>query len=211
VSDRYRVLYLAIGVQGGLIVVALVLGNLLEQPPLERLRLVLRDVGWGLVATLPMLVGFFLAVRWPIGPLRSIQSFTDRVLLPMLAPCTNVDLLGISCLAGLGEEMLFRGVIQDRLGHYMPAGTALVVSAVLFGVMHGVTITYALMAMVAGLYLGWLFSFTDNLLVPVIAHTLYDFVALFYLLRLRDIPEDEAAIEETPEDSDEESPDDEAS
>lgn len=203
-NERYQVLYLAIGVEGGLIIVALLLGSLFEQPPLGQFRLVLTDAAWGLAAAIPMLLAFILAVRWPIGPLRSIQRFSDRVLLPMLAPCTTIDLLGISCLAGVGEEMLFRGVIQDGLATRLPPETALLIGAVLFGVMHGVTMTYAVLATLAGLYLGWLYSVTDNLLVPILTHAFYDFVALFYLLRLRDIPEDADSPEEALEEAAEE-------
>ena len=40
----------------------------------------------------------------------------------MMRPLSKVDLLGISCLAGLGEEMVFRGLAQDLLAERHPAG-----------------------------------------------------------------------------------------
>ena len=90
--------------------------------------------------------------------------------------------------AGVGEEALFRGVLQPALGPY-----GLWISSLLFGVLHALTYTYFLLAALLGLYLGWLFERTDNLLVPVIVHALYDAVAL-WLLRKRFL-EDRRALE----------------
>ena len=56
------------------------------------------------------------------------------------------DLLGISCLAGLGEEMFFRGWVQDLFAQAMPLNWAIVAAALLFGLMHAITLTYALLA-----------------------------------------------------------------
>src|SRR5438046_5609231 len=124
-SETRATVWLAIAVEGGLIGVAWVAGWLLDQPPLHRgnFRFDLVDVLWGLAATLPMLALFFLCLRRPVGPLRTIQKFCDDVLRPLLAPCTLLDLAGISVLAGLGEEMLFRGVFQSAFERY--TGSAL--------------------------------------------------------------------------------------
>ena len=58
----------------------------------------------------------------------------------------------------------------------------LLASAV-FGLFHLVTPTYALLATIVGVYLGVCFAVTDNLLTVIVAHALYDFVALVYLTR----------------------------
>ena len=53
----------------------------------------------------------------------------------------------------------------------------------LFGALHARTILYAVIAGVVGVYFGVLMEVTDNLLTPVIAHGLYDAVALEYTRR----------------------------
>jgi membrane protease YdiL (CAAX protease family) len=93
-----------------------------------------------------------------------------------------LDLLGIAALAGLGEEMFFRGAVQGSLQHWVPFWAALVISSVFFGLMHAVTPTYALLAAGLGVYLGLVWYYTDNLLVVTLAHALYDFLALLYLM-----------------------------
>ncbi len=102
---------------------------------------------------------------------------------PVLVSRSAAELALIAMLAGLAEELLFRGVVQVALARVLPEGGALVVASAAFGLAHFVTPTYAVLAAVAGLYLGALYLLQGSLLVPVIAHALYDFLALLYLVR----------------------------
>jgi membrane protease YdiL (CAAX protease family) len=95
----------------------------------------------------------------------------------------------VSLAAGLGEELLFRGLVQAGLsnligGEYGP-WIALAIAAALFGVCHWLNTTYAILATVAGLYFGLLLLWTGSLWTPIVAHAAYDFVALIYLVRPR--------------------------
>ena len=85
--------------------------------------------------------------------------------------------------AGVGEEVLFRGFLQGALGQWLGTGPGLVLASVVFGAAHPVTPAYVLIASVIGVYLGGLWLVSGNLLVPMLAHGLYDFVALLMLLR----------------------------
>jgi len=180
-SARNLIVGLAIAVAGGLIALSWLIGWLLECRPLAHFDFDLMALVWGVAAAGPMLAAFFAAVRWPVGPLAGIKDFTDRVIRPLMMPCSLVDLAGIALLAGLGEEMLFRGVLQDSFARWMPLWVAIVMAAVLFGVLHAVTPTYAVLATVVGAYLGGLYLWTGNLLAAIVAHAVYDFVALVYL------------------------------
>jgi membrane protease YdiL (CAAX protease family) len=182
-AARNLVVGLAIAVEGGLILLAWLIGWLIETPPLTRFRFDVSGLMWGVAAALPMLVGFFLAASWPVGPLRPIKEFTDTTIRPLMAPCSLIDLAGISLLAGLGEELLFRGVLQVAFDGWMPLWAAIVTSAALFGLLHAVTPTYALLATLIGAYLGVVFHYSENLLSVVVAHALYDFVALLWVTR----------------------------
>jgi membrane protease YdiL (CAAX protease family) len=180
---RRDTLLLAVGFEGGLVVLAWLLGWLLGQPPLERIHDSGRDAALGVAASLPLLLGLWCCVRWPIGPLGRIKQFSDEVIRPIFRPCTVVDLAIISLLAGLGEEMLFRGVIQGVVGGWLGLWLGLIVAAVLFGLLHLITPTYAVLATLCGLYFGVLVLLTDNLLVAIVPHGQYDFIALLYLAR----------------------------
>ena len=95
-----------------------------------------------------------------------------------------IDLLGISLLAGLGEEILFRGVLQEAFTGWFNVWVGVLMASVLFGLMHSITFTYVLLATLMGAYLGCVWLWADhNLLVIVLTHALYDFLVLLWLLR----------------------------
>lgn len=202
-NGRDGIVLLAIAVEGGLVLVALLLGWLLTQPPLSHFTLELRAVLWGLGAAIPMLLAALVLLHLPLRSLQNLRVWSDTVLRPLLVPCTTIDLLGISCLAGLGEEMVFRGVFQDALAEHLPPVGAIAVAAVLFGLLHAVSLSYALLAAGMGAYLGWLYVATDNLLAPMVTHAAYDFVMLVHLLRGSDENEGEGEGEEDEEDDEE--------
>jgi uncharacterized protein len=180
---RNQTVTLAVVVEGGLVLLALLLGWLFDKRPLSRLNLDLAGVGWGLLAALPLLAAFFVMNRWPIGPLAGLKKFSETTVRPMMRPLTKIDLLGISCLAGLGEEMVFRGLAQDLLAGQIPVGWAIAAASLLFGLVHAITPTYFVLAALAGVYLGWVYAATGDIAAPIVAHAAYDFVALLVLVR----------------------------
>lgn len=202
-AARNSIVVLAILVEGGLVGLAIAGGWLLDQPPLSRFVLDPAGVVWGLAATLPLIGAYLVMNRWPIGPLRSIKAFTEQVICPALAPCTRIDLLGISCLAGLGEEMLFRGLLQDALLTRMPWYGALAIASVLFGLLHAITPAYVILAGLMGAYLGGLYMLSDNLLAPIITHAAYDFTVLIWALGPEAPYDEDVDDEEDEEDEDE--------
>ena len=172
-----------------LVPVAVLLGWLLKSPPLATFHFEGRAALVGLAATLPPLVLFWLCLKWPWGPFAEIAKITDETIVPLFRECRLVELAIIAALAGIGEEMLFRGVVQaaaaQEIGGQHGVWLGLVIAAVLFGLLHSITPMYAILAGLVGLYLGGLWLATGNLLTPVVAHGVYDFVALVYLVRGR--------------------------
>ncbi len=175
--------------EGGLAVFAVALGWLLGYWPLETFSWSWAHAGLGLLATLPLLLILYVSLKWPIGPLARIMAVLDEKVAPMFRQLNVAEFAMISLLAGLGEEMLFRGVIQIALAEWI-GGTAglwlgLAAASVLFGIAHAITPGYAVYATIIGAYLGWIWLSTENLLVPVAAHAVYDFLALVYIVRWR--------------------------
>ena len=111
------------------------------------------------------------------------------MLVPLFRDCRLAELAIIATLAGIGEEMLFRGVIQaaaaQEIGGQRGVWLGLLLASVLFGLLHPITPTYAILAGLIGLYLGGLWLASGNLLTPVVAHGAYDFLALVYLVKVR--------------------------
>lgn len=176
-------LALALVFEGALGLVAWLLGKLLGQKPWADLHWDQNDALLGVAATLPMLALFVATVRWPVGPLTQIKEVSEQFIRPLFARCSILDLALISAAAGLGEELLFRGFLQasleDRFGRLAGVGVA----STVFGLLHFITPTYALYAGLVGSYLGLAWLWSGNLLVVIVAHALYDFLALVYLVR----------------------------
>lgn len=168
---------------------AIGLGWLLGYPPGQQIHWTLPAVGWGLLATLPLLASVALIIRFPVWPFQSLLRVVDELLAPLFRPANLAELAVISLVAGLTEEALFRGVIQAAVAGTLggSAGTwiGLAIAAVLFGLAHPITVSYALMATLMGLYLGWLWIASGNLLVPITTHAMYDFLVLVYVSRIR--------------------------
>ena len=173
--------------EGSLVPAAIGLGWLLKSPPLATFHFDGRGALLGVAATLPLLAMFWLCMKCPWRPLANIAKIVDEMIATLFQNCRVMELAILAALAGLGEEMLFRGVVQTMAAAEIggPYGVAigLAVSAFLFGMFHCITPTYAILAGLIGLYLGGLWLLCGNLLAPVVAHGLYDFFALLYLVK----------------------------
>lgn len=175
---------MAVLTEGGMAVVAAIAGWLFGYPLWERIHVTLEALVQGLLITLPMLAAFFLCVYVPVGPLERIKQFIDQVVKPMFRKCTLLDLAVISFLAGLGEELLFRGLLQPMLVDWLDLWPGLLLASLLFGLAHPITPGYVVLATAVGLYLGWWANEFGNLFEVIFAHALYDFVGLVYLVRI---------------------------
>ncbi len=174
----------AVAFEAALIVAALVLGWLLDEPPVSDFGFTLGGLAWGVAAVVPMLglLWFSRQISW--RPFRRLRIVLDRRLMPMFRGWSPWDLASLSLVAGVSEEMLFRGVVQDAATSRYGLPMGLMIGSLVFGMLHAVTRTYAVLVTLIGVYLGAIYVACGNLLVPIIAHGLYDFLALLYLARL---------------------------
>jgi membrane protease YdiL (CAAX protease family) len=180
---RRTLVLLAVLFEAGLGILAVGLGWLSACPTWQTLGWSVRDTLSAVAATVPLVIIFLLCVNWPVGPLVRIKAFAEEVLKPLFKPCTLFDLAAISLAAGFGEEALFRGFLQTILSRWVHVWLALALASLLFGLLHCMTVTYAVLATLMGAYLGWLYIWSGNLLVPIIVHALYDFFALAYVVK----------------------------
>lgn len=148
----------------------------------------LQAMGWGVLAAIPMLLVVLSAYRWPLGPLRSVRRVSERQIAPLFQSLSIWEKAAVSLAAGLGEELMFRGLLQAGLaaaiGGQAGLWIGLAVASVVFGVCHWLNRTYAVLATAMGVYFGWLLIATGNLWTPIVAHAVYDFVAIVVLIRL---------------------------
>ena len=79
-----------------------------------------------------------------------------------------LGLIVMAVLPALLEEMVFRGYVLRTLRPYGDF-YAVMVSAVMFGLIHG-NIRQVPFALVSGILLGWLYVATNNIWLPVVVH-----------------------------------------
>lgn len=130
----------------------------------------------GVVAALPPLCMIPLlesSLGQRLPGLRGLRQSITSVLAPLLGHMRLSEILVLSFLAGLSEEVFFRGVLQREIG-LIPASLA-------FGLLHAVSLPYVLWATVVGCYLGWLVQLSENLWLPIMAHTVVDIVGMWYI------------------------------
>jgi len=176
----------AVFFEGGLAPLSLLLGWWLGYSPLSRFSWIARDALIGAAAAIPPVLFFLAMLRWPIGPFGRLKRFCEEEFVPLLANSTWSDITLIAISAGVGEEMLFRGVFQSALIGSTGTISGLILASLLFGLLHPISLLYATVGSLMGMYLGWLFLVSNNLLTAMMAHAVYDFLLMAYLLRIGD-------------------------
>lgn len=169
--------------EGALLVVAFAGGAVLRVSPTTHLYWSFEDLLLGLLATVPMLSLLAICFLSSAQGIVAIRTFLRETLGPFLDRCRLVDLFLLALLAGVCEEVLFRGLIYFWVRDWNPM-LAVVICNVCFGAAHSVTPLYALLAAFLGLYLTALLAAdnTPNLLIPITAHTTYDFVGFLFVV-----------------------------
>ena len=183
--SSYQVVYLALVLEGGLVGIALGLGWLLDAPAFAQFQLSWTGAIQGVLATLPLLLLVLCAGFLDYRPVKDLFSLSREHITRLFSDASLLDLALVAGVAGLGEEVLFRGVIQTVLATYFGPLAGVLIAAVLFGLVHSLSLAYVIGATLIGIYLGCLLLSFDNLLVPAITHGLYDFIVLVVLLKRR--------------------------
>ncbi len=120
--------------------------------------------------------------KWGGAAARGLRD-NVQPLLERFGDASLFTLAVVALSAGIGEEALFRGAIQTWVGSWGGVHVGVIVASVLFGLVHAVSVRYAVYVTLVGLILGYLFLFTGSLVAAVLAHAVYDFVLLMWLLR----------------------------
>ncbi|RPF50664.1 CPBP family intramembrane glutamic endopeptidase [Aquisalibacillus elongatus] len=88
-----------------------------------------------------------------------------------------VDLLLIIIIAPIVEEFLFRGFLLGRMSHKFGVGKGIIISSILFGLLHGPDF---IGATIFGIILCIVFIKTGSLILPIILHMVYNIAVLIF-------------------------------
>jgi membrane protease YdiL (CAAX protease family) len=170
--------------EGGFGVFAYAIGALFGLPIVTWIVWDLLHFAVGLVSVAAPLALLFWTLQSRLAVFLDHRRVVDRLILPLFKGFSIWQLALLSALAGFGEEAFFRGLVQPWIAGMTDPIAALIGAAVIFGLMHALTPTYAFVATLIGLFLGGLWLATDNMLAPMTTHGVYDFIALVYYTRM---------------------------
>lgn len=157
--------------------------------PLSRLfhldwRSTLMWSGIGLAGSLALALAILLV---PLPSFRDFRAFAREILVPLFAPLSLWQVAVISISAGIGEELLFRWCLQGGLQTVLPGtvgqGLALVITSIAFGLCHAISVPYVVFATLVGGLMGVVMIASGSVVPAILAHGLYDFVAILVLRR----------------------------
>jgi uncharacterized protein len=164
---------IAMGITAVILLVVAKIWLRLDSTPQIAFNLNFQDFFWGMSLGLAITgCSALLYQFWPHYQ-RSANIYLQLILKPLMWP----DLFWLGLLPGLSEELLFRGIMLPSLGLNW---TGLIVSSLCFGILHMSSLQqwpYVLWAAIVGLALGYSTFVTHNLLVPVTAHILTNFIS----------------------------------
>ena len=173
-----RILIVALLTQAGLVALAWWTSRALDVPP--RWGDPVRDGLVGLAAAFALAAGNYLLLtkapaNWVVSGVRAAYRET---IVPLFGGLHPLGAIAIGAAAGIGEEWLFRGVLQPTVG--------VIAASVIFGAAHvgGIRmLPFGVWAAGMGFVMGALAIATDGLIAPIVAHGVYDMLALEYIRR----------------------------
>lgn len=111
----------------------------------------------------------------------TVRGLSDEIAPHLVDGASKRDLVLLSVLSGVGEEVLFRGALQPLIG--------LVAASLLFGALHVGPdrryLVWTVWAVAAGFLFGALYLWSGGILASVTAHALHNAATLLLWRRSR--------------------------
>ncbi len=127
-------------------------------------------------------------------PGRLLQDYLDKVALVGPDGVSPVlDILATVILVPIGEELLFRGIIQGEFGKAFRPSVTILLTTVLFAVFH-LDLIQGSYVLIAGFALSMVYHLTRQIALPIVLHIIYNFIGSGWLSRLAGFGEEADAI-----------------
>lgn len=148
-----------------------------------------------IIGGIVVLLVIMLSLDWLLRVVGFSPGANQAVLEGEGDPTYFLLMIFVSLLfVGPAEELLFRGAVQGRLRESWGVWPAILLASLLFGLIHifavpgslGDQLPYALVATLLGIPLGYLYEYTQNILVPSVIHGAYN-ATIFGFLYLSEI------------------------
>ncbi|MGE6629497.1 CPBP family intramembrane glutamic endopeptidase [Bacillus sp. NPDC077027] len=126
-----------------------------------------RILTYGIGAAMIVIITDIAVMKWFPPHMYDDGGLNDKIFKKRSVP----HILWLTLLIAFSEEMLFRGIVQQQFG--------LEIASIVFALLHfrylSKILLFTLVVSIS-IFLGLLYEWTGNLLVPVMTHFIIDFV-----------------------------------
>jgi membrane protease YdiL (CAAX protease family) len=144
---------------------------------------------WYLITIVAVVIQFLVLF---IVPQAYLPNLLNHIIgrLPLLSYDKLAVTIGLVIIISLVEELIFRGLIQERIGWYVGQPAAVLIASIAFGLLHyspgpfNIVATDIGLVVLDGVFYGLIFSRCRNIFVSWIAHMATDLIGLLLLLAL---------------------------
>lgn len=151
-------------------------------PPRNHLRDPLHGIAT-LIATIPAFLSISAINTWIVERLGAAphQELVDSLMANRGLLDDTVIVLGIGVFGPLFEEILFRGLLLRSLAQVTPRIVAIFGSSLIFALHHDPQ--SAVPVFLLGFTFGLAYCRTGSIVAPFVAHSLFNLLQLFYVIR----------------------------
>lgn len=154
-----------------------------EQPRMRTLAITPKTMVLSVVIGFAMVFvsNLILALFNPLTMMVGMDFYMEQLnLISQLISGTALPLaiVSVGIIGPIVEEVIFRGLIFYYFQKRYSVKTAIIIQAILFGVIH-LNLAQASYAMIIGIFLGFAYVYTQSIWVPIIIHVVNNIVAIF--------------------------------
>lgn len=116
----------------------------------------------------------------------NLKNFYETWVVPLANDLSFAGSLIVAISSGIGEEVFFRGALNQQLGLVFGNVIGLIIGSVIFAYVHFIKLEkdlyfVFLLYCFVGLCFSYIYFLSNNLLIPIISHSLYNFIVLNYI------------------------------
>jgi len=105
----------------------------------------------------------------------SVDRFSDTPQIVVPAWDSILYVIALCFVVPVSEEMTFRGVVFGQLRREFGTWLSVLISAVLFGIMHGISVHIGY-AIVCGIIIAACYHLTDSIIAPIVLHSIFNII-----------------------------------
>ncbi len=134
---------------------------------------------WFLIALLGMAASISLNDWIALSGIVLIFDGFEQVAEALYGGNLWIEILAIAIAAPLVEELLFRGLVYQRIQELANARAAMILSALYFGVYH-MNVVQGIYAFLLGILLAWVCEKYQTLWAPILFHAAANFLSVIF-------------------------------